>query len=355
MERKAEPQVRLADDRQLTQATPDRSVDALLLRGKNTVPLSELVDELIDDLIHDLDELNPEAVSPMAIRSVETSANLKVAFARELEARVVSAMAQSTDIAQVHCVACRSLRSRVEGDSWVISLGPVTQDDLKRLGESIGATSFLELDFVYSSGTNSISLMARIIRSADAKVLWAENYQSDSSTAALLRGRDRMIDRNERRAELKRLVDARPYYGQAAFVGTAFIPWDHPVLGSLLGFTGGYRLYERFGAERRSLFGLQLEGYMNLQAPLFGGFVSAMYLHEITLKSLFLPEIRVGGSLGGFLVGTEGNSILAELGAEAMLKFRFGVSASVFYMLPTEYLSYDLGGVGFKARLSFNW
>lgn len=352
---KSEPILRPAAPRDLVKPAPDRSVDQLLRHGKNTIALSTLVDELIDDVVHDLGRLDAEQISPLAIRAVDVSPNLKAAFARSLEAKLTAAVAQSTELSQVHCAACRAMRSRVEGDAWVITLGPVDQDDLRRLGESLGVKSFLEVDFDYGSGVNAVSLTSRIVRASDGRLLWSESYGSDSTTAALVRGKERNQTRDERRAELQRLIEGRPYYGQAAFLGTALIPWDHPVLGSLTGLTGGYRLYERFGPEKRSLFGLQLEGFMNLQAPLLGGFVSALFLQEISVKSLHLPEIRVGGGLGGFLVGTEGNSFYGEVVAEAMLKFRFGVSASVFYMYPAEYLGYDLGGFGVKARLTFNW
>jgi hypothetical protein len=237
----------------------------------------------------------------------------------------------------------------------VVQLGAVSQEDVAKLGTSLGATSFLEIDFSYSRQANAMDLQARLVRASDSVILWSESYSSDATTAALLRGRERVKSRSERRDELDRLIQGRPYYGHGVAVGTTILPWDMPGRSSVVGLSGGYRLYERFGPDRKNLFGLQLDGFFNINAPLLGAFIGAAFQREISTKSLFLPEVRVGGSVGGFLVGTEGNSFYAEGSADLMMKFRFGVGVSVLYLYPATYLGYDLGGLGFRARLTFNW
>lgn len=331
------------------------SVDELLLRGAEPIALVDLVEEALDDLAFDLAQLDAQAVSPMAIRAVTVSPNLRSAFARSLETRATSVVASATTIRQVHCAQCRALRSRVVDGEWVVQLGAVTAKDLAALGESLNATSFLELDLSYSRQANAMDLQARLVRASDSAILWSESYSSDGTTAALLRGRERVKSRSERREELDRLIQGKPYYGHGVMLGTTILPWDMPGRSSIIGLSGGYRLFERFGAERKNLFGLQLEGFFNINAPLLGAFVGAAFQREISTKSLFLPEVRVGGAAGGFLVGTEGNSFYAEGSADLMLKFRFGVGVSVLYLYPAQYLNYDLGGLGFRARLTFNW
>lgn len=340
--------------RDLAKARNDTAVDEVILRGANTIAISTLVDEAVDELVHDLRKLDENLVSPVAIRTVTVSSNLKAAFAQDLEARLVAALSQSTNLALVHCAACRALRSRVENGAWVVSMGPVDARELARLGESIGARTFLEIDYSYWSGTNTTALQARLVRASDSHILWSESYASDETTAALLRGSERSKSREERRQELERMMEGRPYYGYAAGLGTGYLSWDRPA-GGVTGGTAMIRLYEKFGPNRESSFGLQVQGFVNLSAPLFGAFVGAVFMHDLSAPSLHLPELRVGGGLGGWLIGTEGNSFYVEGLAQMMLKFRFGLEAAVIYLKPTKYLETDLGGLGARAGLVFVW
>lgn len=353
----AEPgqNLKVAEEKAPDPAAEFTSVDELLLRGAEPIALIELVEEALDDLVFDLSKLEVDAVSPLAIRAVTVSPNLRSSFARELETRATSAIATATTLRQVHCAQCRALRSRVEDGDWVVRLGPVTKGDVAKLGKDLGVTTFLEIDFSYSRQANAMDLQARVVRAADSNILWSESYSSDGTTAALLRGRERIKSRSERRDELDRLIQGKPYYGHGVMLGTTILPWDMPGRSSVVGMSGGYRLFERFGADRKNLFGLQLEGFFNISAPLLGAFVGAAFQREISTKSLFLPEVRLGGAVGGFLVGTEGNSFFGELSADLMMKFRFGAGVSLLYLYPAQYLGYDLGGLGFRARLTFNW
>jgi len=96
---------------------------------------------------------------------------------------------------------------------------------------------------------------------------------------------------------------------------------------------------------------------------LFGGFVGLTYMYELTAKSFFLPDIRVGGEAGGFIVGTAGNSAYFEGDVEVMLKFRLGVGAGLFYMVPvafppassTDSSTSQLGGLSYRLKMMFVW
>lgn len=330
-------------------------IDELLVRGAEPVAIMELVEDTVDDLVADLAKLDAAQLSPLAVRSIELSPNLKSGFARHLEARVVAAVAQGTKIRQVHCAACRAMRSRVEDGHWVVSMGPVNQADLRRLGEELAVRSFLELDFAYSEVTNQITTLVRLVRASDGTILWSESYDSDGTTAALVRGSDRAQTRDERRAELQRLIDKQPYFGQSATVGVVWMPTKFPDKALAPTFLGGYRLYEKFGPDRKWQFGLQLEAAFEPDTPISGAFIGGQIYRQITADSLLLPDLKVGGGAGGFLAGSEGNTGWFEVGAELMLKFRFSAGLSAFYMIPAKYLTSELGGLGFKARFNFVW
>src|SRR5690606_6272540 len=115
----------------------------------------------------------------------------------------------------------------------------------------------------------------RFVAADDGRVLWTETYRSDATTAAILRTGDRVLPRVERVKELERLLEARPTYGHILYVGGTHIPHDGP-RGGITGAALGYRLYEKFGKDRRWMFGIGAEGFANFgDNALLGSFVGA--------------------------------------------------------------------------------
>ncbi|HTB59286.1 MAG TPA: hypothetical protein VLC06_15540, partial [Polyangia bacterium] len=114
-------------------ATPSQ-VEELVRRSSDTIDFFELVDDIIDEIARKLALEDPNLLSPMAIRLVRVSANLRPEFAHTLEARLTARLINATAVKIALCVECEALRSRVENGSWVITLGAVKQEDLRRLG-----------------------------------------------------------------------------------------------------------------------------------------------------------------------------------------------------------------------------
>lgn len=74
------------------------------------------------------------------------------------------------------------------------------------------------------------------------------------------------------------------------------------------------------------------------------------------------PELRVGGKAGALIVGNQGNTTVFQLGAEVLLRYRFGLYAYATYTLGADFTPADGGnqgtlgdGLGASAGLSFNW
>jgi hypothetical protein len=55
------------------------------------------------------------------------------------------------------------------------------------------------------------------------------------------------------------------------------------------------------------------------------------------------------------VAGQEGNSAAFQWDIDLQMQFRLGAGASLMYFVPTTYQGSDLGGFGYKIRLSFNW
>lgn len=336
-------------------------IEQLVRRSNDGVDFFELVDDMLDEIARQVSLMDPNLLSPMGIRLVRLSANLRPEFARTLEARLTARLVQSTPVKVTICAECEALRSRVENGAWVVSLGAVRQEDLRRLGEATGIKTFMDLDFTYSADTNVIWMEATAFRASDGGVVWSDAYRSDGTMAVLLREGTRIPSRAEKAAELEQKISGRPNYGYALSLGIAQLGYSAPT-GDVMGAQVSFRLQERFGEYQRTVFGLSA-GVLTTGPPssskkpqalnsiLFGAYFS----YDLSKPNLNRPEIWLYWEAGGMFSGNEGNTFYAESGIDLHLKFRLSLMTGLMYVLPTLYSNYDLGGLGFRLRVALNW
>lgn len=356
-EERAEPVRRAAPTAEQRREQASESTYRQLQTDANTVHIYQLAEEMVDEALSDMADLNPAAISPMAVRNLNLTPNLSMHFGSFVESTLISGVANLLPEHRIkRCIACRAMRSRVEGDEWVVSVGLTEHEDLQREADRLGVKTFLDINFAFFPGANIVAMQLEVFRTDDASIIWSETYRSDATSAAILRTGDRIQSRAERVRELERKIEERPYYGHILYLGMSTIPYDGPA-GAITGAAIGYRLYERFGEDRRFLFGIGAEGFANFSDAngLLGAFVGATFQRELLAPNLNQLKLRTGPTVGGFFAGSEGNSLAVEWGLDAVLQFRMGAGLSLMYFLPTEYAGYDLGGFGFKARASFNW
>ncbi len=336
-------------------------MEQMIQRSHDSVDFFELVDDMLDEVARQVSLLDPNLLSPMAIRLVRLSPNLRPEFAQTLEARLIARLVQSTPVKVTICAECEALRSRVENGAWVVTLGAVKQDDLRRLGESAGIKTFMDLDFSYSADSGVIWMEATAFRASDGGVVWSDAYRSDGTMAVLLRDGNRIPSRAEKAAELEQKLAGRPNYGYALSIGIAQLGYSAPT-GDVMGAQVSFRLQERFGEDQRTLFGLSA-GVLTTGPPstskkpqalnsiLFGAYFS----YDLSRPNLNRPELWAYGEAGGMFSGNEGNTFYAESGVDVHLKFRLSLMAGLMYVLPTLYSNYDLGGLGYRLRVALNW
>ena len=322
--------------------------------SRGEISLTELIDEILADVMAELDRRAILRISPMAIREIALGANVKSSFRDKLEAQLVAAMHAGTDVDLVECIECRATKTRIEDGKWVVTRGLVTTDDMRRAGDAIGAKTFLDVSFAFDPDVGVVEMGFRVVRARDAQVVWAEIFRADESTPVLLRSSEAPMKRRDRLRDLEMLLEGRPFYGYMASAGFMLLPYDDPILGDISGATAGYRIYERFGEERRVMFGLDIMGFFNPER-LSGGLLSAGSWWIPIRPDLVNPELRIGAKAGAFIAGTEGNAAVFQLGAELLLRYRFGIYAYVLFMTKSPFAGQDLGGVGMAAGLSFNW
>jgi hypothetical protein len=341
-------------------ASPSQ-VEQLIQRSSDGIDFFELVDDILDEIARRIALEDPNLLSPMAIRLVRLSANLRPELARTLEARLIARLVNATAVKITVCAECEALRSRVEGGSWVITLGAVKQEDLRRLGETTGIKTFLDLDFSYSPTSNVIWMEAMAFRASDGGVVWSDAYRSDGTMTALLRTGQRIPSRAERAAELEQKIAGRPSYGYAASLGMAQIGYAGPT-GNVIGAQVALRFHERFGENQSSLFGISA-GIFTTGPPSSGKqpqalnsiLLGAYYSYDLSPPNLNKPELWIYGEGGGMFTGNEGNTFYLESGLDLHLKWRLSMEGGLMYVFPTQYSGYDLGGVGFRLRVALNW
>src|SRR4029079_13853015 len=145
--------------------------------------------------------------------------------------------------------------SRVEDGNWILTVGTVSAEELRRIGMKTGVKTFMEVDFTYSPSSNVVWMSAVVYRASDGGVVWSDAYRSDATMTALLRTGRRIPTRAERAAELEQKINARPNYGYAASLGVAQIGYTAPT-GSIAGAQVSLSFHEKFGEDLGSLFGL---------------------------------------------------------------------------------------------------
>ncbi|HET6146930.1 MAG TPA: hypothetical protein VFH68_05320 [Polyangia bacterium] len=343
----------------LTSPPPKSNVGEIIRRAQSNISFYELVDEILDEITYQLGKQDAMALSPMAIRMVRLSPDLRPEFAATLEARLLARLGGATNIRTVVCIECTAMRSRVENGQWLVTLGAVRTEDLQRIGRSQGIKTFVDLGFTYSPSSNQIWVEAVAFRASDGGIVWSDAYRSDATTAMLLRSGRRIPSRAERLDELEHKLSGRPYYGYMVGVGLARIGYNGPT-GDIQGPLMTIRIHERFGADQAQLFGLSVgifftgvpEAGKNVLNSLMSG---AYYSVNLSEPSLNGPELWYYGELGGMFSGNQGNTFYGETGVDLHLKWRFSMVGGLQYLLPTHFADHDLGGLGYRLRLALNW
>lgn len=319
------------------------------------VTLPELVDEILSDVVAELASRPAKVFSPMAIRSVTLGNNIDPSYKERLVSAVVIAVHAGTDVRMIECLECQSTKTQVEDGHVVVTRGIADGEQARRVAKTIGAKSFLDVSFRFEPKDGVVELGFKVVRGEDGVILWADNFRADETTPMLLRSSYAPQKRKDRLRDLEMLLEGRPLYGYAASAGFMLLPYDDPVDGDIAGATAGYRIYERFGVDRQVMFGLDAMGFLNT-TRLTGGLLSAGSWWVFPRPDLVHPEFRFGGKAGAFVAGSKGNAAIFQLGAEMLLRYRFGVYAYILFMTKSELEpGKNLGGVGGAAGMSFNW
>lgn len=349
------PVRRSTEKRTQTAIDRERKLKEYIRSGDDSISIYHVMAELLDEMMADVQNLRISQVSPLAIRGVAVSPNLSPLFAQFVEGSITSRFNQSSDIKLRYCASCQSLRTQVEGGEWVLKLGWTSQKDMENTAQVLGVNAFLDAHISYIPAANQVMLSVKIFSVSNGTILWAETYSSDETTAAVLRSGERVVTREEAYRELIRKIEARPYYGYQLYFGGGMIPFEGP-LGNIDFITLGIKFYEKFGQNKRNQFGIFGESALNVFTnPLLGAFFGGMYQRQINTPNLNDIQVWGGGALSFFVAGIQGNTLSFESMFDVIMQFRLGLGLSIYYAIPVAFGAYDVGGLGYKFRFTFNF
>jgi hypothetical protein len=331
----------------------ERLIDDIAATTGN-VSLPEVVDEIMGDVVAELAARSPKRLSPLAIRNIRLGANVQPNYARVLANTIVANIQAGTSLKIMECLECQAVRSRMVGDQWVVQRGIVDSDDMKRIGQKLGVKAFMDVAFGFEPESGIVQMDFSVVEADDGMVIWADSFRADRTTPMLLRSSFEPQKKKERLKDLEMLLEGRPFYGYVVNFGYMLLPYDDPMFGDIGGATVGFRVYERFGVDRRVLFGLDGAGFINT-SRLAGGVISAGAWWVLLRPDFINPELRLGGKVGAFVAGSEGNAAMFQLGAEVLLRYRFGLFGYLLIMTKSQFDMHNLGGLGFSGGMSVNW
>lgn len=285
-------------------------------KASNTRNFYQVLDELLADFEYDLKTGTVIGLKDLSIRNLATSENVPPSFKSHLELLVSERILKTTKTRIVHCVACRSKRARLSGDSMVIVSTDSNPTDLQRIAKLNGIQNFMDIAFAYQASGMILSL--QIYDSDTGTMLWSRSYNSETSRAsAKRRGVDYdNLDQENMRMEYQPMVQMRPT------LYTILAPKTGSGSSTVLGF--GFRMMERYDNRKKEV-GFEMNYYYNVNSlisnpnaiasdDVFNGFnLTMLFVHSWGLFGDIENFNQARGSIYGAIGGTYASGFLGAL------------------------------------------
>jgi hypothetical protein len=206
-----------------------------------------------------------------------------------------------------------------------------------------------------------LALDLRLVRASDGGILLSNRILSHETQSALARMHQRpTATREERKAELERLLSGRRKYAHHVMAGYWYLPIaiNTSDVSSVRGVGApeiGYRLYENFGPFDNALFyGFQLSAFIAPTKPVIaGGAISALFGGTIRFSHALIPRLRFAAQAGGLIAGAFGNTLIVGGSMEVITHLGIVVSGAAFYLPKSEGTSGDVQGASFMTGLGY--
>lgn len=290
----------------------------------------QVLDELLSDFEYDLKTGSVLGLKDITIRNMAASENVPPSFKAHLELLISERILKTTKTRIVHCLACRSKRAKLSGDSMMITSADSSPTDLQRIAKLNGIQNFMDVAFAYQPSGMILSL--HIYDADTGTMLWSRSYNSETTRAsAQRRGVDyEKLDSEATKMEYQPTIQMRPT------LYTVMAPKGGGGYSTALGF--GFRMMERYDNRKKEV-GFELNYYYDVNSLIgntgttenatesaknvFSGFnLTMLFVHSWGLFGDVENYNQARGTIFGAIGGTYASGFLGAL-VRAGYEWRF--------------------------------
>lgn len=215
----------------------------------------KVLDEVLSDFEYDLKSGQVLGLKDLAVRNIATSENVPGSFKSHLELLLTERILKTTKTRIVHCIACRSKKTVLDGQSMTITTPDSNASEMQRIAKMNGIQNFMDLAFAYQPSGMMLSI--QISDAETGTALWSRNYNSDSTRASAQR---RGVDYQEV-DDAKTKMEYQPTTQFKPTIYTLMAPKAGSGYATALGL--GFRIMERYDNRHKEV-GFEMNYYMDI-------------------------------------------------------------------------------------------
>ena len=214
----------------------------------------KVLDEVLSDFEYDLKSGQVIGLKDLAVKNIATSENVPSSFKAHLELLLTERILKTTKARVVHCVACRSKKTVLDGQNMTITSPDSSSSEMQRIAKMNGIQNFMDVAFAYQPSGMMLSI--QISDAETGTALWSRNYNSENSRAsAQRRGVDyQEVDEAKTKMEYQPVIQARP--------SLAVVMAPKAGSGLVTEIALGFRLMERYDNRHKEV-GFEMNYYLS--------------------------------------------------------------------------------------------
>jgi len=214
-----------------------------------------VLDEVLADFEYDLKSGQVSGLKDVSIRNIGTSENVPASFKPHLELLITERIMKTTKTRIVHCIACRSKKTQLDGKSMTISSADTNSVELQRIAKMNGIQNFM--DVVYAYQPSGMILSFQISDVETGTTVWTHSYNSENTRASAQR---RGVD-FQQADEAKYKMEYMPTMQVKPTLYTVMAPKAGSGYSTALGF--GLRMMERYDNRQKEV-GFEMNYYYDV-------------------------------------------------------------------------------------------
>jgi len=144
-----------------------------------------VLDEVLADFEYDLKSGQVMGMKDLSIRNIVTSENIPASFKPHLELLITEKIMKNTKTRVVHCIACRSKKTQLDGKTMTITSAETNAAELQRIAKMNGIHNFMDVAYAYQP--SGMILSFQISDAETGTMVWTHSYNSENTRASAIR------------------------------------------------------------------------------------------------------------------------------------------------------------------------